>query len=117
MFFSSSSALSLGRWRQQSIIIHSLDALPPNQPVQLSHLNVPTGLHGPPQRDPPSSSIPGMTSLAFHPNEMILGTGGVDGIIKLTGCKLSDEDPLSIGSSNWVVSQNGRLESLRSMGT
>jgi hypothetical protein len=28
------------------------------------------------------------SSLTFHPNEMLLGVGGVDGIVKVYGCNL-----------------------------
>lgn len=90
------------KWRQQTTIVHSFSATPNQSPI-LSRLAFSTGMHAP---APPSSfSSPICNSLAFHPNEMILGIGGIDGTIKLTGCKLPDED-LSIGDGQ-VTFQNG----------
>ncbi|EJD01108.1 uncharacterized protein FOMMEDRAFT_21560 [Fomitiporia mediterranea MF3/22] len=104
--FAALSSLSATRYREQMAYIHSHHALPPNQPVLLSRFAVPSGLHYPPQRD--MSSIP-PSNLAFHPHEMILGVGGVEGTIRLMGCKLVEQADQSYRDSVYTPSttQNG----------
>lgn len=113
-----SAAITPLKWRQQRTAVHSLHALPPNQPVLLSRLSFPSGLYYPPQRELPSPSIPSLSSLAFHPREMILGIGGPDGAIRLMGCKLIEqaESTTVRETTSWAAStQNGFHESMRSL--
>lgn len=113
-----SAAITPLKWRQQRTAVHSLHALPPNQPPLLSRLSFPSGLYYPPQRELPSPSIPSLSSLAFHPREMILGIGGPDGAIRLMGCKLIEqaESTTVRETMSWAPStQNGFHESMRSL--
>jgi len=84
--FAASSAITSANWRTQLTTVH---ASPPIARV-LSRFAVPTGLTHSPSRTLPSAVIQSRTSLAFHPNEMLLGTSGIDGVIKVMGCNLED---------------------------
>lgn len=88
LFISSSASLTPAKYRYQTTIVHSLHAYPPYQPGILSRLQHP-GLSypPPPTRDSFNSTV---STLAFHPYEMLLGIGGSDGTIQLVGCKLTE---------------------------
>lgn len=94
------------RQRDQIAYVHSLHALPPNQPRLLSSYPVHTSLHHPPQRG--TSTTPS-SSLAFHPHEMLFGIGAADGTIRLVGCKLVQQSGLSVyrDSTYQRTTQNG----------
>ena len=64
-------------WRSQRIIVHSLA-----QPNVLSTPNISTGLTTHPARALPSPFIPRLSSLVFHPTEMLYGVGEPDGTSK-----------------------------------
>ncbi|KAI5124927.1 hypothetical protein M0805_007354 [Coniferiporia weirii] len=115
--FAASATISPSRWRHQNTLVHSLHALPPNQPSLLSRLSLPSGLHYPPQRDTSSLSVAGSSSLAFHPHEMLLGIGGGDGVVRLMGCKLIDQsEPGSYRESIFASqAQKGHFASIRSI--
>jgi len=83
--FASSSAISTRDWRNQTTIFQSLTHNPPN----LGHLSLQTGLHHPPSHSP-SMFHAAQSSLAFHPYEMLLAIGGIDGSVKIIGCNLGD---------------------------
>ena len=53
----------------------------------LSRIVQPTGLY-----NPPSTALSlGSSALAFHPHEMIVASGSVDGSIRLHGAKLDNK--------------------------
>lgn len=111
------SSPSPTRNRNQTTFVHSLHALPPHQPVLLSRVSIPSGLHYPPQRDISAASP--SSSLAFHPHEMLLGVSGVDGTIRLIGSKLVDQPDASLRRNSLYTNhtQNGGpgyLSSIRS---
>ncbi|KZS92589.1 hypothetical protein SISNIDRAFT_486598 [Sistotremastrum niveocremeum HHB9708] len=84
--FAASSAITSNNWRSQTINIHSLR---PN-PHELTTMRLPTNLQHAPQRQFPSNYVASQSSLVFHPNEMLLASGGIDGTLKIIGCKLGD---------------------------
>ena len=109
--------MSSTRFRHQGHIVHSLYAHPPDQPTLLSRYSFPTGLTQPPPREMPSSSIHSLSGVAFHPNEMIVGLGGPDGIIRIMGCKVADVPDGAIHRESIYTfnhTQNGHMESIRS---
>lgn len=84
--FCSSSGITHTNWRTQVTTVHSLGA----SPRVLSRHTIATGLVHAPPRSSPANSIPSWSSLAFHPNEMLLAIGGADGTIKVMGSNLDD---------------------------
>jgi len=82
--FATVTAITSAHWRQQSLRVYS----PPGgssfqpHPSPLGRVTFPTG-----RSAAPESVITGLSPLAFHPNEMIIGAGGADGIIRLYGAK------------------------------
>ncbi|KAL5530680.1 KOG1 [Sanghuangporus sanghuang] len=104
--FAALSSISSGRHREQTAYVHSLHALPPNQPRLLSSFPIHSGIHHPPQRGVPSAPSSG---LAFHPHEMLFGIGATDGTIRLMGCKLAGQSGPSIyrGSTHHRIAHNG----------
>lgn len=72
-----SSAIGPGSWRAQKIVINSLNQLEP-----LSSFHTQTGLGMAPLRSLPSPFIPRLSSLCFHPKEMLYGLGQPDGTSK-----------------------------------
>jgi len=83
--FTTTSALTPTNWRHQRLVVHSISEF---NSSALSMLNLPTGLSVCPSR-PPSAYIPRLTSLAFHPTEMLCAVGQPDGSVKITGCKFN----------------------------
>ncbi|KAJ3570758.1 hypothetical protein NP233_g4189 [Leucocoprinus birnbaumii] len=83
----STSAITPGNWRAQKIVVNSLDLDDP-----LSSFQLQTGLSMAPLRTLPSPFIPRLSSLAFHPKEMLYGLGQADGTIRVMGCKLSQPE-------------------------
>jgi len=81
--FATSSAITATSWRNQTVIVRSVNSV-------LSRLTLPTNLHHAPSKPNPSSYMYGQSALSFHPNEMLLGSGGPDGTVKILGCKLED---------------------------
>ncbi|KAH8113253.1 hypothetical protein DFH11DRAFT_1601015 [Phellopilus nigrolimitatus] len=115
--FAASGSVTPSRWRHQNTLVHSLHALPPNQPALLSRFSFSSGLHYAPQRETPSPSIPNMSSLVFHPHEMILGIGGADGTVRLMGCKLIEQSESTSYRESVFANhtQNGHFASIRSV--
>ncbi|KAF9235142.1 raptor N-terminal caspase like domain-containing protein [Melanogaster broomeanus] len=83
--FATTSALTPTNWRHQRLVVQSISEF---NSSALSMLNLPTGLSVCPSR-PPSAYIPRLTSLAFHPTEMLCAVGQPDGSVKITGCKFN----------------------------
>jgi len=81
--FAATSAINPAYWRSQRIIMHSFA-----RPHPLSAFNISTGLAIHPARNLPSPFIPRLSSLVFHPTEMLYGVGEPDGTIRIMGCKL-----------------------------
>lgn len=69
-----SSAIGATNWRAQKIVVNSL-----NQPEPLSSFHLQTGMTMAPLRTLPSTFIPRLSSLVFHPKEMLYGLGQPDG--------------------------------------
>jgi len=86
--FAATSALTPQHWRDQRVTVQSLSRATP-----LSAFNVPSGINGFPQcaqgGGGPSPYVPRLTSLAFHPMEMLYGVGGPDGTVRIMGCKFA----------------------------
>ncbi|PPR02354.1 hypothetical protein CVT24_011698 [Panaeolus cyanescens] len=82
--FASSSIINPAYWRSQRVVVQSLSKEQP-----LSAYNVSTGLTAPYIRGMPSSTIPRLGSLVFHPTEMLYGMGGPDGMVRIMGAKLT----------------------------
>lgn len=84
----STSALTPQHWRDQRTVVQSLSRATP-----LSNFTVPSGISGLPHcaqgGGGPSPYIPRLTSLAFHPMEMLYGVGGPDGTGKLRHSKIA----------------------------
>lgn len=72
--FTRSSAINPSKWRAQKIVVKSV-----NQEDPLSSFHLQTGLSMAPLRTLPSPFIPRLSSLAFHPKEMLYGLGQPDG--------------------------------------
>ena len=72
------SAINPGYWRSQRINVHSL-----TRDDSLSAFNISTGLTTHPARVLPSPFIPRLSSLVFHPTEMLYGMGQPDGTSRL----------------------------------
>jgi regulator-associated protein of mTOR len=68
------SAINPAYWRSQRITVHSL-----TRTDSLSAFNISTGLTMHPARVLPSPFIPRLSSLVFHPTEMLYGVGEPDG--------------------------------------
>ncbi|KAH0591317.1 hypothetical protein H2248_001400 [Termitomyces sp. 'cryptogamus'] len=81
--FAVTSAINPTQWRSQQIVVHSL-----SRNKNLSDHTTATGLSSPPSRALPSTFIPRLSSLVFHPTEMLYGIGEPDGTIRIFGCKL-----------------------------
>ncbi|KAF4612399.1 hypothetical protein D9613_004298 [Agrocybe pediades] len=81
--FATNSTISPVYWRSQRVVVHSITRQQP-----LSAFNVPTGLTAPPIRGLPSPFIPRLSSLVFHPTEMLYANGGPDGTVRIIGCGL-----------------------------
>lgn len=115
--FAASASASSPRARNHNALVHSLHADPPNQPIVLSKFSFPSGVNHMSQRELPSQSIPSFSSLAFHPKEMILGIGCLDGTIRLQGCKFVEHaDVNGLQQAPWPArSTNGRYDSIRSI--
>jgi len=83
--FATSSAVSAREYRSQSTIVQSLKL----EPSILGRINVSTGLGHAPYR-PPSAFHAATSSLSFHPTEMLLAIGAIDGKVRIAGCNLGD---------------------------
>lgn len=70
-----------------------------------------SGLSHPPSRDSYTQ-----TSLIFHPNEMLFGIGSADGMIRVMGCNLTDQNAPSMQNSteNANDSRNSYMSSIYS---
>jgi regulator-associated protein of mTOR len=79
----SSSAISPSNWRAQKIVVNSL-----NRRESLSSFHIQTGLSFAPLKTLPSRFIPRLSSLRFHPKEMLCGLGQPDGTSKSFGNSL-----------------------------
>ncbi|KAF7307461.1 Mip1 [Mycena indigotica] len=73
--FAASSAINARSWRSQRVTVQSLDM----DFVSASTTSVSSGLGFPPSRTFPSPFIPRLSSLKFHPLELLYGVGGPDG--------------------------------------
>ncbi|KXN84995.1 WD repeat-containing protein mip1 [Leucoagaricus sp. SymC.cos] len=82
-----SSSVTSTNWRAQKIVVNSL-----NQEESLSSYHLQTGLTMAPLRTLPSPFILRLSSLTFHPKEMLYGLGQPDGTIRVMGCKLSQPE-------------------------
>lgn len=93
--FAATSALTPTHWRDQRVTVQSLSRATP-----LSTFTVPSNIGGFPSNlargeggssgsGGPSAYVPRMTSLAFHPMEMLYGVGGPDGTVRIMGCKFA----------------------------
>jgi len=87
--FATTSAITPTLWRQQTMTVEVLpykfSTNPP--PNALSRIVQQTGLHNPPS----ITYSPGTPGLAFHPHEMIVASGSLDGTIRLYGTKLDNK--------------------------
>ncbi|KZP15647.1 hypothetical protein FIBSPDRAFT_895647 [Athelia psychrophila] len=86
--FAATSGLTPQHWRDQRVTVQSL-----SRATALSTFTVPSGISGFPQcaqgGGGPSPYVPRLTSLAFHPMEMLYGVGGPDGTVRIMGCKFA----------------------------
>ncbi|KAF9022601.1 hypothetical protein BDZ89DRAFT_1070539 [Hymenopellis radicata] len=79
--FAGSSAISPTQWKEQKVKVQSM-----KKATVSSALVVSTGHVHPPRR-----STHRMTSLVFHPTEMLYGVGEPDGTVRILGCNLGAE--------------------------
>ncbi|KIY73326.1 WD40 repeat-like protein [Cylindrobasidium torrendii FP15055 ss-10] len=90
--FAGSSAITATQWKDQKVGIQSMKRREVNSSVTIS-----TGqLHQPP-RAPASPFAHRLTSLVFHPTEMLYGVGEPDGTVRIMGCNLASEPKLHSG--------------------
>ncbi|KAH7107001.1 hypothetical protein BKA62DRAFT_825590 [Auriculariales sp. MPI-PUGE-AT-0066] len=83
--FAASSAITPSYHRSQTIEVHSI-----SQRQVLSRFTV-AGLTHSLSRAAPRAYSTGTTSLKFHPQEMLYGVGGADGIVRVYGCKMESQ--------------------------
>ncbi|TFK42159.1 hypothetical protein BDQ12DRAFT_677728 [Crucibulum laeve] len=82
--FAATSAITPTSWRSQRVVVQSF-----NKATPLSAINNSTGLSSYPLRALPSPFIPRISSLVFHPMEMLYALGEPDGSVRIMGCKLT----------------------------
>ncbi|KAK0233895.1 raptor N-terminal caspase like domain-containing protein [Armillaria fumosa] len=87
--FAGSSAITPHQWKEQKITVQSIKGQ-----MNPSSVSVPTGHVLQPPRVPASPFSHRLTSLVFHPTEMLYGVGEPDGTVRILGCNLTS-DPSS----------------------
>ncbi|KAK0433965.1 hypothetical protein EV421DRAFT_1841786 [Armillaria borealis] len=87
--FAGSSAITPHQWKEQKITVQSIKGQ-----MKPSSVSVPTGHVLQPPRVPASPFSHRLTSLVFHPTEMLYGVGEPDGTVRILGCNLTS-DPSS----------------------
>ncbi|KAJ7070515.1 hypothetical protein C8F01DRAFT_382159 [Mycena amicta] len=78
--FAASSSINHRTWRTQRVTVQPL------RDGSITNITMASGLPFPPSRTFPSPFIPRLSSLKFHPLEMLYGVGEPDGTVRIMGC-------------------------------
>ncbi|KDQ14024.1 hypothetical protein BOTBODRAFT_357949 [Botryobasidium botryosum FD-172 SS1] len=89
--FVTSSAFTKTSWRTQTISVHTL---PPLKSSVVTKMDLPSGLTSVAGHLRRPQYLPSLTSLTFHPHEMMYAYGGADGHIRIFGSDVPKNDDM-----------------------